>query len=221
MNKADFYLNFIESHTKSDFSFVTPDAAFQEPKKLSSAQQTVIKIVQGAALSILQGSALGMFGGLATGYFGKTSKDELIADLKMMNQYCDLVGVHLASGLVWLRLAIDADELAYEILVDRFALIHQRTHDFRKYSLSLFSNKMPTRAEVIVAFSSQQRAKEFSDKFAKRCKHWAYWKQVMTYPWVADLEDEKVTGFQLDLGHVLEKRLNSCLFQERLKSNEV
>lgn len=211
MNKTDFFLNLLEySHSKG-FSFLTPDQAFEQPKKLSTAQQTKVAMISGVFF--------GALGGISTGYTSKINKEQTIADFKRMSEHCDLVGLNLSGVVVQLRLGLDADDLTDEAIVDRCTLIQERAHDFRNYALSLFTGKMSTHAEVIMAFSSHKRAKEFIDRSAKKCKHWSYWKKVMTHPWVADLEDEEMTGFQFDLGHMLAKQLKSGLFHTRSETH--
>ncbi len=51
-------------------------------------------------------------------------KDELIADLQKMKEYCDLIAINLKFGSAQIRMMIDADEISGETLVGRFAMIH-------------------------------------------------------------------------------------------------
>ena len=206
MNKGDFFLNLVENSQAKGFSFLTPDERFDEPKRGSAGQQAIVAMIAGAAF--------GALGGLATGYAGKLNNEQLLNDLKRMSEYCDVTGINLISGMVILRLAIDADEIKDDALIGRFALIHERTHDFRKYGMSLFGGNIGTATHVIVTFSSHERAQDFAKNVAKKCKQVSFWKKVNTRPWVADLEAEEITKFQLDFG-VDAKELKAGLFKKR------
>src|SRR5438105_5736835 len=126
MNQKDFFSNFLDYSRDEGFSFFTPGEKFDDPKRLSWGKQALVAAAAGAAY--------GLIGSLSSGYSGKTSRDGLIADLKKLHEHSDLVSIKLSHGPVLVRLGIDADDLLGETLIGRFALIHERAYDFRKYA---------------------------------------------------------------------------------------
>jgi hypothetical protein len=215
MNKSDFFPNLLDYSKDEGFSLLAPEESFDDPNRLSGGKQAMIAAATGAAF--------GLIGSLSSGYMDETSKQGLIADLRRMQDYCDCVGIKLSDGPVLLRLGIDADDIPGETVVGRFAMIHERAYDFRKYAPSMirtiFSDgKLATVAQVVVAFSTHKRAKEFIDRYAAKCKQTAFWKKVYTQPWVVDLEDEEITRFRQPLSDLLTRdsdRLMVGMFRER------
>jgi hypothetical protein len=95
--------------------------------------------------------------------------------------------------------AIDANNLTEDALVGRFSLIHERAFDFRKYALSAIASRMDTAVEVLVIFSTHERARDFTERLAGKCKHatglFSGWGgRVHTDPWVVDLEREEIAS---------------------------
>ena len=201
------------------FSLLVEGREFQNPETLSSGMQTAINVAAFAAY--------GLVGSMSTGYMDKTDKRELIEDLKKMREYCDLVGVKLKAGSVQVQLGIAADDISFESLIGRFALIHERVFDFQKYAASLvrtvFSDgKLSTIAEVVVVFSAHSKANEFIQKYAEKCKHSSMRKNVYTQPWVVDLEDREITRLRMSLTNWIAKlipseseKLRAALFRAR------
>ena len=214
MNKAEFFDNLLNYSKDEGFSFLQAADRFDDPKRLSSGKQILIKATAGAVF--------GLLGSLSAGYVDETHADGLVADLRMMHDYCSLIGIKLSDGPVLLRLGIDGDDISGEALVGRFALIHERAYDFRKYAPSVMrtiwtEGRLATVAQVVVAFSSHKTAREFIRSFADKCKHTALWKNVYTQPWVADLEDEDITRFRKPLSDLLVRdsgRLKTGLFRK-------
>lgn len=199
MNKIDFVPNLLEFSKNEGFSFLSPDDQFAEPKTMSGGKQALIAGLLGAGMSaVFGGGAIsGAIFGSNVGYAGH-SKEELITDLKGMNHYCNLIGMNVSSGKCLIRLVIDADEIPSETLVGRFAMIHERAHTFRKYSMVMAKNWIwgdatyPTTAQVLLVYSSHKKAKDFIQTYADKCKHWAFRKGIFTYPFIVDLEDEEI-----------------------------
>ena len=216
MNKSEFFLNLLDYSKDEGFSLFVPREGFDEPKRLSGGKQTMIAVAAGAAF--------GLIGTLSSGYLDKTDKPLLVADLQRMQNYSTVIGIKLRDGPVFLRLGIDADEISGETLVGRFAMIHERAYDFRKYAPSLmrtiFSDgKLATVAQVVVTFSEHSRAREFIQTYADKCKHTAGWKKVYTQPWVVDLQDEEITRFRHPLSNLMTRdsdRLKAGLFRQRV-----
>lgn len=189
MNKTDLFLNLTEYSQAQGFCFLHRDEPFEEPKRPSVGQQTVY-----TAISAI---GFGLIGAALTGYFEKLNKEELIRDLKSMSEYCDVVGINLSKAIVILRLGTDGDDLADDVIVERFSAIHARAHEFQKYAMSLaMAGKMSVRTQALIAFSSHKRATDFGEGFASRCKQSSFWKKIYTEAWVIDLEDENVTRFR-------------------------
>src|SRR5262249_55396020 len=142
---------------------------------------------------------------------------------RRLQEYSTVVGIKLSDGPVLLRFGIDADDISFETLVGRFAMIHERAYDFRKYAPSLMRSiwsdgKLATVAQVVVAFSAHKRAREFIQSYADKCKHTAFWKKVYTQPWVADLEDEEITRLRQPLSDLVTRdsdKLKAGLFRNR------
>jgi len=202
MNQADFLDNLLDYSKGEGFSFLQGDERFEDPKRLSGGKQALVAAAAGALF--------GLVGSLSSGYMTETDRAGLIADLKKMNDLCDRVGIKLSDGSVLIRLAINADSLSDESLVGRFALIHERAYDFRKYAISIMRSiwsdgKQPTVSQVLIAFSAHRRARTFLQSFADKCKHTAVWKKVYTQPWVVDLEDEDITRLRQPLSDLLER----------------
>jgi hypothetical protein len=212
VNQNVFFTSLIEYSRGEGYSFFVPGEAFDEPRKLSAGGQALIAVAAGAFA--------GLLGGLSSGYLDKTSKEDLLVDMKNMSQYCDVVGLKLSYGNVLLRLGIDSDNLSNETLIGRFSMIHERVHDFRKYAASflrsVFSDgKQPTFAHVFVIFSSHKRAKDFKDNCAEKCKQSAFWKKVYTSPWLVDLEDEELATFEKALVPRNLTEMKAALFRNR------
>jgi hypothetical protein len=216
MNKSEFFPNLLDYSKADGFSFLVPGEGFDDPKRLSGGKQMLISAVAGVAF--------GLIGSLSSGYMDKTQKDGLVAELLKMHEYCGLVGIKLSDGPVLLRLGIDADDISGEALVGRFAMIHERAYDFRKYAPSVMrtiwnDGKLATVAQVVIVFSTHKRAREFTQTLADKCKHTAIWKKVYTQPWVIDLEDEEVTRFRQPLSDLMTRdseKLKAGLFRQRV-----
>lgn len=223
MNKTDFVPKFLEFCKSGGFSFLCPDEQFAEPKKMADGKQTLIAAGAAAAFAAVfgGGAVVGAIVGSNAGYSGH-SKEELIADLKSMNQYCDLVGINVSNGACVLRLVIDADEIPYETLVGRFALIHERAHTFRKYAMVIMKNWIwgdttaGTTAQGVVHFSSHKRAKDFVQLYADKCRHRAMRKAIYTYPFIVDLEDEEPTILSFRLFKVKTEEFKAAIFKKRM-----
>ena len=206
MNKQDFIQNVLEYSKDQSFSFLSPDDQFAEPKKMSAGKQAIMAgILAGGMSAIFGGGAItGAIFGSNIGH-SKHSKEELITDLKSINQLCDLVGMSVLNGACVVRLVIDADEIPYETLIGRFAMIHERLHAFRKYSMVILKNWIfgdstaATTAQVLVLFSSHKKARDFNQQYANKCKHAAVRKSIFTEPFIVDLEDEDLSIFSFGL----------------------
>ena len=215
MNQQEFLINVFDYSKSEGFSFLATDGEFEDPKRLSGAKQALVAAVAGAAF--------GLLGSLSSGYMKETDKACLIGDLKRMMELCDAVGIKLSDGNVLIRLVINADNVADETLVGRFAVVHERAYDFRKYAMSLMRSiwndgKLPTVAQVIVAFSTHRRAKVFSENFADKCKHTAIWKKVYTQPWIVDLEDEDIQRLRQPLSDLVSRgsdKIKAGFFRKR------
>ncbi len=216
MNKSEFFPNLLEYSKEEGFSLLVPGERLNDPKGLSLGKQMVIAAVAG--------TVFGLIGSLSSGYQDETKKQGLVADLQRMQDYCALVGIKLSNGPVLLRLGIDADDISGEALAGRFAMIHERAYDFRKYAPSSMrtiwrDNKLATFVQVVVALSAHKRAREFILSFGDKCKHTAVWKNVHTQPWVVDLEDEDIKRFRTPLDELLmrdSERIKSGLFRRRV-----
>jgi hypothetical protein len=201
MNKSDFVKNFLKFSKDEGFSFLSPDQHFDDPQKLPGGRQAIMAGIIGAGMSaVLGGGAItgGLFGA-GVGYQDK-KKDEVIADLRRISEHCDLVGIKLNDGAAVVRLLIDAEDVSGEALVGRCAMIHQRGADFQKYSMVIMKNwlfgdtTVGTYIQVVLMYGTHRNAKYFIQNCAESCKHTK--KQLYTYPWVIDLEDEELTRIQ-------------------------
>ena len=214
MNQQQFASNVLAFFRGEGYTFFMPEAQFDDPTRLSGGKQALFAAAAGAAF--------GLLGSLSTGYLDKIDKEQLKTDLQRLSEYCDFVGIHLSSGSVVLRLVLNGDNLPNETIVGRFAVIHERAFDFRKYAMTIlrgvFSDgKLATYAIILIAFSSHKRSKEFMDSFANKCKHGAFWKKVHTHAWVADLEDEEITRFPeplINLGGAHFEKIKAALFEK-------
>ena len=196
MQKLVFLNNLVEYSKGENFSFLSPDQNFADPKRMSGGKQALF-----AGLAGLYGGLL--FGG-GVGYSAQ-KKEALTNDLRQMSEYCDLIAIKLDTGAAIVRMIIDADTVTGESLVGRFAMIHERGSTFRKYSLVVLRNWIlgdqtaGTFLQVITVFSSHKQAQEFTQTYADKCLHKTRGMVtnrgglLATYPWVADLEDEDVT----------------------------
>jgi hypothetical protein len=208
MNQQDFFANLIEYSSEGGFSFLIDDC-LAAPETPSMAKLALARIAAGAAF--------GLFGSLAVGYSNALPKQQLITDMKRMHECCDLIGIRLREGNAVVRMGIDADNIANETLVGRFAVIHDHLFDFRKYTATFFA--AATGAQVVVAFSQHKRAKDFNDSFADKCKHTAFWKKVHTQPWIADLEGREINRLRAPMEHLIvrdDDKLKAALFRSRI-----
>ena len=211
MNQLDFFLNLLEYSQKEGFKFYFPEEQFEEPKQLSLG----MKLFAAAAASTY--APLGAF---SIGRRDNTNKEDLIADLERMREFADLVGIKNA-GVAVVRLGINADNIPLEALIGRFALIHERVRDFRKYApsimvRSIFSDgKVKPMAQVVVAFSAHKKAREFIQNYADKCKHVGLFEKAVTYAWVIDLEDESSTFFPGLLANISFNGIRAAFFQKR------
>ncbi len=192
IEKSIFFNNLVDYSVKDeDFSFLGAADELDAPQKMSSRMQF--------ALGAAAGVAFGIFGGMASGYMkGSADYDALIADLRKMLDCSDVIGIRLKDGMAVLRLGIDADELTGEALIGRFAIIHERATEFRKYAYTIMRSwinetKLPTVSQGVVVFSKHQKAKQFIQQHGDKCKHYTFWKGVRTQPWVVDLQEEVIT----------------------------
>ena len=199
MQKNDFVKNLVEYSKRESFSFLSPDQHFEDPKRMSGLKQGFYAGMMGIAGGVMWSSGVG---------YSEQKKEALINDLRRMSEYCDAIAIKLDTGAAIVRMIIDADEMTGESLVGRFAMIHERGLDFRKYSMAIIRNWIigdrtaGTFMQVITVFSSHKKAREFSQTYADKCKHWLPNRgfnktggELATYPWVVDLEDENVTPF--------------------------
>ena len=189
--KPDFFQNLRDYLQAKCFGLLTVNA-FQDPKQVSKGQQIALSAIYGLAFG-----ALG--GGFGVPRYSEARKQELISDLQRLSPYADLIGINFSRGCALLRLAIDADDLPEDALVGRFSLIHEIAHDFRKYALTTITSNMGTIVEVLVIFSTHERAKDFTERVAQKCRHTAGFLssmrgRVTTYPWVIDLERKEIVN---------------------------
>jgi hypothetical protein len=221
MNKSDFFENCIDYFKREGFAFYVPNESFADPEEISLKRQIGFKLAIGVGMALAGYPELGFLMGTNAGLVSDKDKDSLVADLQKIKNYCDFVGIKLSNGPVVLRLGIDGDDISEESMIGRFAIIHERAHDFIKYSASLLKsrfgdNKFSTHTSVVVVFSTHKKAKYFNENLAGKCKHTAFWKKVYTHPWVVDLEDEEIKRHrELDglFGGNL-KKLKSELFRK-------
>jgi hypothetical protein len=188
MNKSDFFLNLIEYSQTEGFYFLGPDETATGPRNMSEGRQKVFRMVSGLGP--------GIFGLLSTGYFDVPDRQQLQADLRGMNELCDIVGINLTNGPVVLRLALDTDGVDDDTIVSLFPRIHELTHDFQQYGFSIVKNKMSARSQVLLAFSSHTRAMAFGATHAPKCKQSSFWKKIYTEAWVVDLEATEIIRFR-------------------------
>jgi hypothetical protein len=211
MNKEDFFSNLLEYSTNEGFSFLVSGQTIETPQKLSGGKQALIATAAGAMF--------GLVGVLSSGYLDETNKQGLIQDLQRLQDGCSLIGIKYSDGPVLIRLGIDGDDILNETLIGRFAIIHERAYDFRKYAPSVLpGGKLAIGVQVVLAFSKHKRAKEFIENYASKCKLTAFWKKVYTQPWVADLEDEEVRRFRQPLSDLITRdseKLKGGLFRQR------
>jgi hypothetical protein len=211
MNKEDFVFNHLNYSKTVGFSFLKPNQQFDDPKKLSQGMQTIMSAMMSAGFGVLIGSGVG---------YGNHSKDELVADLQRMNEYCNLIGLNLEGGICSVQLVIDGDELSFETLIGRFSMIHERIYSFRKYSMVIMKNWIfgnttcGTHAQVVIYFSSSKKAQEFHRISSKQCTHTDPGKQVYTFPVVVDLEDKATATHRL--GYFYEDKYRASVFKKRI-----
>jgi hypothetical protein len=201
IEKARFFRQFVDYSVKEeDFSFLGDGDTLAEPKRMSAPMQLLANVLGGLS---------GIPGGE-----GIADKDALVADLRKMLDCSDVVGVRLKDGPVVLRLGIDADQMSGEALIGRFAVIHERIVEFRKYAYTIvrswiMEGKMSTIAQGVVVFSEHQKAKQFIEHYGDKCRHSAFWKDTITQPWIVDLEDEMITSLAGFWQHARMLPLNS------------
>jgi len=196
MQKIDFFKNLVEFSKSENFSFLSLDQNFEDPKRMSGGKQALV-----AGMAGMLGGAL-----LASGVgYSAQKKEELVNDLRRMSEYCDLIAIKLDTGAAIVRMIIDADDIGGESLVGRFAMIYERGSTFRKYSMVIMKNWIlgdrtaGTFMQVITVFSSHKKAREFIQTYAEKCVHSTHGMvtnrggYLGTHPWVVDLEDEEVT----------------------------
>ena len=180
------------------FSFLTSNSEFNTPEKQSGSSQIKQQVVLVATAAIV-GAVFGMrtkvfLGDINSSELSLAERNALVASLEKLRSKCDLVGIKLDDGIVNLRLAIDADKISNESIVELFAVIHQQAHDFKKFaSVIMYNTKFPVLAFVFVIFDSHKRAKLFIENYAGKCRHHAFRISVKTEPWVIDLENEEIT----------------------------
>jgi hypothetical protein len=216
MNQQDLISNALDFFKGEGYTFLIPGVQLDNPIQLSGGKQALV--------AAAAGMAFGLLGSLSSGYMDKVDKEVLKKDLQRLYDYCDLAGIHLSSGNVVLRLVMDGDNLSNETIVGRFAMIHERAYDFRKYAMTFLRSvvsdgKLSTYAIVLMAFSSHKRTKDFINGYADKCKHTAFWKKVRTQAWVIDLEDEEITRFPqplIDLGGARFDKIKAGLFHKRV-----
>lgn len=215
---TDFIPNFIE-HSKSEgYSFLIAVDQFSEPQKASMGRQALIAAAAATAFTAAfgGGAVVGAIAGSNVGYSDKIRKEDLVADLQRMKEYCDLIGINLSYGATIVRMMIDADTVSGETLVGRCAMIHERGLDFRKYALTIAKSwlwgdtKAGTVIEVVMTFSTHKLAREFLQNYADKCKYSR--KGVTAYPWIVDLEDHEITRKTLNLPFFSKK------YDEKLKA---
>ena len=173
--------------------------------------QNILSVISIAGFGVLFGSNVG---------YGNHSKDEIVADLKKMNEHCSLVGLNLDNGICSVQLMIDGDEMTFEALIGRFALINENIYSFRKYSMVLIRNwilgnsTLGTQAQVILYFSSAKKSQEFFRLYAKKCTYTDPGKQVYTYPVIVDLEELATATHRL--GRFYEDKYRAAVFKKRI-----
>jgi DnaJ-domain-containing protein 1 len=113
------------------------------------------------------------------------------SDLKVLLEYGEVTGIReIAVGLWGRRLAIDADNLSDQGLVDRFGLIYKHTRHLTRVAAKELI------LEILMVFSLHARARAFIEHSVQHCKkHWSY--RVLTQSWIIDLDHEAITCFRL------------------------
>ena len=211
MTITEFVPNFIEYSKSEGFGFYIPTDQFSGLPKASGKSQMFLAAAASAAFTTIfgGGAIVGAIAGGNVGYSNKISKEELVADLQKMKEYCDLIGIKSNTGGMNVRMMIDADGISGETLVGRCAMIHERGLDFRKYAMTIAKSwiwgdsRLPTTIEVVMTFSTHKLAREFLQNYADKCKHSK--KGVMAYPWIIDLEDHEITRKTLNLPFLSKK----------------
>ncbi|MEO7299417.1 MAG: hypothetical protein ABI042_12680 [Verrucomicrobiota bacterium] len=215
MTLTEFIPNFIEYSKSEGFGFYLPTDQFSGFPKASGKSQMLLAAATAAAFTTVFGSGVmaGAIGGALVGtnigHSNRISKDELVADLQKMKEYCDLICIKSNTGGTNVRIMIDADGVSGETLVGRCAMIHERGLDFRKYTMTLFKSwifggsRLPTIIEVVMIFSTHKLARDFLQNYADKCKHSK--KGVMAYPWIVDLEDHEITRKTLNVPFLTKK----------------
>lgn len=192
MQKTNFFKRLVDASAQEGFSFLVAGHEIAEPQRATGIA---------FAANVAFGVALGVFSPLSAGYFEKFDKNTLINDLEGMRDCCDVAGIRHYAGAVFLRLIVDGDKLSGESIVGRCAMIHERAGTFRKYAMSIvktwFSDvRNITSAEVYIMFSEHKSATTFVGKFAEKCAHYTYKKQLYTSVLVVDLADNKIQVFK-------------------------
>ena len=154
MDKLTFFVNLIEFSRDEGFTFLVPGEGFADQRGIAPGNQAI--------LSLMAGSVAGLLGSLSCGFRDQIDRNTLESDLRSMAEYCDVVGINVNHGTVYLRLGVDCDNLSGETLIGRLALIHDRAFDFRKYATSfmrsVFSDgKLATYCQPVLVFSEHTR----------------------------------------------------------------
>ena len=212
-NKSSFFINLLAYSKAQGYSFLVPNEQF-DANKPSARTQLKQNLLMAATVGVM-GAVMGMntrvfFGNSNSAQLSQNEKDALAKDLTELQNHCDFAGIKLDNGPANLRLAIDADNLSDESLIGRSAIIHQRTHDFLKYtSYVMYDTKYGASTHLMIVFSSHKRVEEFWKKYANKCHHKSFLKKVYTRTWVVDLENKEITrqGYFLSdlLGQGLDK----------------
>jgi hypothetical protein len=117
---------------------------------------------------------------------------EVKAELVKLGELCDLIGINLAGGSVFLVLFVYGDDLTDEGIIGKCQLIRDRLTPFKKFSMRIGWNKLPVSATVFFVFNNSEKAFHFRNSVQGHCKHFATFNQLWVLPWGIDLTAKSV-----------------------------
>jgi hypothetical protein len=117
---------------------------------------------------------------------------EVKAELVKLGALCELIGIHVSTGLVCLVLFVYGDELTDEAAIGKSHLIRDGLIPFEKYTMRIGWNKMPVIANVFYVFGNSETAFRFRQSVQSNCKHYTLFSKARVLPWGVDLSAKSV-----------------------------
>ena len=119
---------------------------------------------------------------------------EVKAELVKIGALCDLIGINVSSGSVWLVLFVHGDDLTDEAAIGKSHLILDKLKPFKKFSMRIGYMKLPVFANVFYVFGNSEKAFHFRQSVQSNCKHQTHSLLGRTYvlPWGVDLSAKSV-----------------------------